>query len=86
MALDEPIKPEGLASLIVHPQGGMKGWLPGMRGLAFLNQADDGLTRERGRALAKEILGKNNKIERVIVSRLKPVLHKVGLILDIIID
>jgi len=83
MALDEPIKPEGLASLIVHPLGGLKGWLPGMRGLAFLNQADDGLTRERGRALAKEILGKGNKIERVIVSRLKPLLHKEGLILDI---
>ncbi len=84
MALDDPIKPEGLASLISHPQGGLKGWLPGMRILAFLNQADDGPAWEGGRALAKEILGNNNKIEGVIVSRLKSLMQKEVLILEVI--
>lgn len=84
MALDEPIRLEDLASLIGHPQGGLKGWLPGMRVLAFLNQADDGPAREGGRALAKEILGKNNRIEGVIVSRLKSLIQKEAMILEVI--
>jgi probable selenium-dependent hydroxylase accessory protein YqeC len=82
-ALNGLIKPGDLVSLIIHPLGGLKGWLPRMRALAFLNQADDGLARERGRAVAKEILGKNNKIERVIVSRLKSLLQEEVPILEI---
>jgi probable selenium-dependent hydroxylase accessory protein YqeC len=83
MALDGPINPEDLVSLIIHPQGGLKGWLRGMRILAFLNQADDGLAREKGRVVAKKILGKNNKIERVIVSRLKSLMPKEVPILEV---
>jgi probable selenium-dependent hydroxylase accessory protein YqeC len=84
MALDEPIRLEDLASLISHTQGGLKGWLPGMRVVAFLNQADDDPAREGGRTLAKEILRKNNKIERVIVSRLKSLIQKEVPVLEVI--
>ncbi len=38
--IDSPMTPEGIARLMVHPQGGLKGWLPNMRAVIILNQAD----------------------------------------------
>ena len=38
--LDSPLTPEGIARLMVHPQGGLKGCLPNMRAVIILNQAD----------------------------------------------
>ncbi len=38
--LKAPMTMEGIAQLMVHPEGGLKGWLPGMRAVIILNQAD----------------------------------------------
>ena len=68
LPLDSPMTLEAIARLIVHPQGGLKGWLPGMRAAIILNQAD--LEPEFGadRRLAeriKELI--KGKIDRIIV-------------------
>ncbi len=38
--LNSPMTLEGIARLMIHPQGGLKGYLPGMRAVIILNQAD----------------------------------------------
>lgn len=66
--LNAPMTMEGIAHLMVHPEGGLKGWLPGMRAVIILNQADLEPVPGAGRRLAESIneLGKN-KINRVII-------------------
>ena len=38
--LNSPMTLEGIARLIVHPRGGLKGCMPGMRAVIVLNQVD----------------------------------------------
>jgi probable selenium-dependent hydroxylase accessory protein YqeC len=83
IALDEPITPAGLISLITHPRGGLKGWLPGMRIMVFLNQADEYPALEESRGLAKKILSKNSRIEKVILGRLTTPAQKYPQRLDV---
>ncbi len=70
---ENPITVEGLANLATHPQGGLKGWKPGMRALVFLNQMDSQVDIHPLRHLAESILRKGNgRIERVILGQIKP--------------
>lgn len=66
--LKSPMTPEGIARLMVHPQGGLKGRLSGMRAVIILNQADLETEPGAGRRLAERIkeLGKD-KISQVII-------------------
>jgi probable selenium-dependent hydroxylase accessory protein YqeC len=59
---------EAIAQLLVHPQGGLKGWLPGMRAVIILNQADLEPEAGLGLRLAEIIkdLGKG-RISKVII-------------------
>ncbi len=63
---------EGMAILMVHPEGLFKGAPPSSRRVAFLNKVDvpDGLAR--GKAVARVIFGKGPPIiERVVLGSLK---------------
>lgn len=63
---------EGMAVLMVHPEGLFKGAPPSSRRVAFLNKVDvpDGLAR--GKAVARVIFGKGSPIiERVVLGSLK---------------
>lgn len=40
LPLNSPMNTEGIARLMVHPEGGLKGWLSTMRAVIILNQAD----------------------------------------------
>lgn len=68
MPLDSSITVEGLARLLVHPQGGLKGWLPDMRAVIILNQADREPEQGMGYRLAERIkeLGEG-RISTVII-------------------
>ena len=70
---ENPITAEGLATLVTHPLGGLKGWKPGMRALVFLNQMDSQPDALLLRHLADSILSKGQgRIDRVICGQLKP--------------
>jgi molybdenum cofactor cytidylyltransferase len=47
----EVIDPAGLARLLVHPQGGLKGIPPGARRILLLNQADTDLLQSQAHAM-----------------------------------
>jgi probable selenium-dependent hydroxylase accessory protein YqeC len=63
---------EGMAILMVHPQGIFKGAPRSSRRVAFVNKVDDPEGMIWGREIGKEILKKGSpQIERVILGRLK---------------
>jgi probable selenium-dependent hydroxylase accessory protein YqeC len=64
---------EAIAQLLVHPQGGLKGWLPKMRAVIILNQADLEPEAGSGKRLAERIeeLGKG-RISKVIINGNNP--------------
>ena len=53
--LNSPMTPEGVARLLIHPDGGLKGWLPGMRVVIILNQADKAPGPGTGHRLAERV-------------------------------
>jgi len=66
--MNSPITLEGIARLMVHPEGGLKGWLPGMRAVIILNQADMEPEPGLGHRLAGRIEElANDKISKVII-------------------
>jgi probable selenium-dependent hydroxylase accessory protein YqeC len=63
---------EGMAILMVHPQGIFKGTPPLSRRVAFINKVDVPEGRMWGRAIGKEIMGKGlPQIERLVLGQLK---------------
>lgn len=68
MPLDSSITVDGLARLLVHPQGGLKGWDPSMRAVIMLNQVDREPEPGMGYWLAEKIkeLG-DERISSVII-------------------
>jgi probable selenium-dependent hydroxylase accessory protein YqeC len=63
---------EGMAILMVHPQGIFKGAPRSSRRVAFVNKVDDPEGMIWGREIGKEILKKGSpQIERVILGQLK---------------
>jgi probable selenium-dependent hydroxylase accessory protein YqeC len=66
--LNSPMTPQGVARLLVHPDGGLKGWLPDMRAVIILNQADKEPEPGLGLRLAERIekLAKG-KISKVLI-------------------
>jgi len=63
---------EGMAILMVHPQGIFKGALHSSRRVAFINKVDVPEGMIWGREIGKEILEKGSpRIERVILGQLK---------------
>jgi probable selenium-dependent hydroxylase accessory protein YqeC len=66
--LNAPMTLEAIAQLLVHPQGGLKGWLPKMRAVIILNQADLEPEVDSGKRLAERIeeLGKG-RISQVLI-------------------
>ena len=68
--LDSPMTLEGIARLMVHPQGGLKGWLPNMRAFIILNQADKEPGSGMGYRLAERIEElAEGKISKVIIQK-----------------
>jgi probable selenium-dependent hydroxylase accessory protein YqeC len=57
---------EAIAQLMAHPEGGLKGWLPGMRAIILLNQADavpePGLVYRIAERIAELAKGRINKV------------------------
>ena len=68
LALEAPMTLETMAQLLVHPQGGLKGWHSPMRAVIVLNQADLEPEPGSGQQLAERIeeLGKG-RISRVLL-------------------
>ena len=73
LPLQAPMTLEAMAQLLVHPQGGLKGWLPGMRAVAIVNQADSEDEPGAGKRLADRIedLGKG-RISQVLLRGKNP--------------
>jgi probable selenium-dependent hydroxylase accessory protein YqeC len=68
--LNSPMTLEGIARLMVHPQGGLKGWLPNMRAFIILNQADKEPGPGMGYRLAERIEElAEGKIRKVIIRK-----------------
>ena len=68
--LNSPMTLEGIARLMVHPQGGLKGWLPNMRAFIILNQADKESGPGMGYRLAERIEElAEGKISKVIIRK-----------------
>lgn len=66
--LNSPMTVEGIARLLIHPEGGLKGLLPGMRAVIILNQVDLEPEPGLGHRLAERIeeLGKG-RISKVLI-------------------
>jgi probable selenium-dependent hydroxylase accessory protein YqeC len=70
--MEEKMTCEGIAILMVHPQGIFKGAPFSSRRVAFINKVDVPVGMKWGREIGKEILRKGSpQIERVILGRLK---------------
>lgn len=54
--LDAPITPDGLARMLIHPQGGLKGVPQGARRVVLLNQAETAELQAIARRLARILL------------------------------
>jgi probable selenium-dependent hydroxylase accessory protein YqeC len=68
--LGDPITPHLIATLMVHPQGLIKGVPPGARIIPFINKVETTEGLHGAREIAQKILEKGNEIERVVLSRL----------------
>jgi probable selenium-dependent hydroxylase accessory protein YqeC len=68
--LGDPITPHLIATLMVHPQGLIKGVPPGARIIPFINKVETTEGLHGAREVAQKILEKGNEIERVVLSRL----------------
>lgn len=68
--LNAPMTIEGIARLMVHPEGGLKGFSPGMRAVIILNQVDLEPEPGMGGRMAKRIeeLGKG-RINKVFIRK-----------------
>ncbi len=72
ISMGEKMTCEGLAILMVHPQGIFKGAPPLSRKVAFINKVDVPEGMIKGREIGKEILRRGSaEIERVILGELK---------------
>lgn len=60
------LTPPGLARLLTHPEGGLKGAPPGARVIPFLNKADDEARLGAARAAARLML-RESRVSRVVV-------------------
>ncbi|MGH7546009.1 MAG: selenium cofactor biosynthesis protein YqeC [Gemmatimonadota bacterium] len=67
--LGEPIRPEHVAALLAHPEGGLKG-VGDARVVPILNAVDDDETRERALAAARAALAATDRFERVLLTAL----------------
>lgn len=68
--LNSPMTLEGIARLMVHPQGGLKGCMPGMRAVIVLNQVDLEPEPGMGYQLAERIEElAEGKISKVIIRK-----------------
>jgi probable selenium-dependent hydroxylase accessory protein YqeC len=77
MDLNSPMTIEGLARLMAHPEGGLKGYQPSMRALVFLNQSDQAPSPQSALQLARAVKEKGRGIiSRVLVGQLKHPLEK----------
>lgn len=56
LALDSPVTPDGLARVLAHPQGGLKGIPQQARRIALLNQADTPELQAAAHRLARSLL------------------------------
>jgi probable selenium-dependent hydroxylase accessory protein YqeC len=72
LAMNSLMTGDALARLLVHPQGGLKGFRPSMRALIFLNQSDKAPSPQPVLQLARAVKEKGGVIiSRIIVSQLK---------------
>jgi molybdenum cofactor cytidylyltransferase len=69
IALSEPVTVEGLARVLAHPSGGLKGIPPAARRVALLNQADNAARQAAAHHLGGELLG---AYQAVLVAALAP--------------
>ncbi|MBW2040069.1 MAG: putative selenium-dependent hydroxylase accessory protein YqeC [Deltaproteobacteria bacterium] len=69
--IGDPITPQVIASLIIHPQGLIKGTPPRARVIPFLNKVETQEGLEGGREVAHEVLRNGDqRIEGVVLGRL----------------
>lgn len=67
--LGEPMRPEHVAALLAHPEGGLKG-VSDARVVPILNAVDDEETRERALAAARAALEASDRFDRVLLTSL----------------
>ena len=65
----EPIRPEHVAALLAHPEGGLKG-VADARVVPILNAVDDDETRERALPAARAALAASERFDRVLLTAL----------------
>jgi probable selenium-dependent hydroxylase accessory protein YqeC len=68
--LGDPITPQLIASLIIHPQGLCKGIPRGVRIIPFINKVETAEGLLRAREIAQEVLEKGDEIKKVVLGRL----------------
>jgi probable selenium-dependent hydroxylase accessory protein YqeC len=68
--LGDPVTPQLIASLIVHPQGLCKGVPPEARIIPLINKVETTAGLNGAREVAQKVLEKGREIERVVLSRL----------------
>jgi probable selenium-dependent hydroxylase accessory protein YqeC len=68
--LEAPITTQLISTLMVHPQGLMKGTPSGARIIPFINKVETTEGLHGAREVAHEVLEKGHQIERVVLSRL----------------
>ena len=56
LGLGDPVTPESLVRMLIHPQGGLKAVPPSVRRVALLNQADSSLLQAQAQHLASSLL------------------------------
>lgn len=68
LRLDNPVTPEAVCRVLVHPEGGLKNIPPAARKIALLNQADTPELQAVGGKMARELL---NQFDAVIAGSLQ---------------
>jgi molybdenum cofactor cytidylyltransferase len=68
LAQGQPVSAEGLARVLLHPQGGLKNIPAGARKVVLLNQADDEVSIAEGKQIAPRLL---DEYDAVLVAALE---------------
>ncbi len=68
--IDQPLTPEGLATLLAHPEGGMKSAPAGARRTVLINKVESVEQATLAERIALEVLA-SGRVERVVVGALE---------------
>ena len=80
-ALGQPVTVEMVATVLSHPQGGLKGLPEQARAIPILNQVAEGRPLDEASEISRLVL-QNERIERVVIASLRAPVPVLGVIAD----